>query len=36
VNKLSFKASHKVSSDTLLLKTFKFFDLSGVGWVPRA
>lgn len=36
LNKLSFKASAKISNDALLLKTFKFFDLNNAGWVPRS
>lgn len=34
-NKLSFKASSKVALDSLLLKTFKFFDLDNAGIVPE-
>lgn len=32
---MNFKASSKVSAESLLLKTFKFFDLNNVGSVPK-
>lgn len=36
MNKLNYKASSKISPDAVLFKAFKFFDLNGVGYVPKA